>query len=115
MDYTLIEQLAEQGFLSSTTSMGMTRSDRTSWQNTLVTISADENRPDPTTRHKKYVKSTPPTFSYPGGKARMAKTIVAMAPPSGRLYVEPFAGRANVFWRAAGELASKRHQNGIMA
>ena len=110
MDYRPIKKLAEQGFPFPPTSMGMTRSDPTGWQDTLLTISADENLPDPTTRHKKYVKSTPPTFSYPGGKARMAKTIVAMAPPSGRLYVEPFAGRANVFWRAAGELAYKKWQ-----
>jgi hypothetical protein len=65
---------------------------------------------DPTTRHKKYVKSTPPTFSYPGGKARMAMTIVALAPYSGRLYIEPFAGRGNVFWKAAGVLNYKEWQ-----
>jgi hypothetical protein len=114
MDYTLIVQVAEQGFLSSPTSMGMARSDRTAWQDTLLPFSADENRSDLTTKPKEFEKSTPPTFSYPGGKARMAKTIVAMAPPSGRLYVEPFAGRANVFWRAAGELAYKKwHLNDI--
>jgi len=33
MEYKLIKQLAEQGFLFSPTSMGMTRSDRTEWQN----------------------------------------------------------------------------------
>ena len=110
MDYNFIKQLAEQGFLFSPTSMGMTRSDRTAWQDTLLTVSADEDRPDPTTRHKKYVKSTPPTFSYPGGKARMAKTIVALAPHSGRLYIEPFAGRGNVFWKAAGVLDYKEWQ-----
>ena len=32
MDYKLIKQLAEQGFLFSPTSMGMTRSNRTGWQ-----------------------------------------------------------------------------------
>lgn len=114
MNYETTARLAEQGFLFSPERMGTTGSHRTAWQNTQFTISADENRTDPTTRHKKYVKSSPPTFSYPGGKARMAKTIVAMAPPLGRLYVEPFAGRANVFWRAAGELAyNKWHLNDI--
>jgi hypothetical protein len=110
MDYEPIKKLAEQGFLFSPTRMGMNRSNCTAWQDTLLTISADENRPDPTTRHKRYVKSTPPTFSYPGGKARMAKTIVALAPHSGRLYIEPFAGRGNVFWKAAGVLDYKEWQ-----
>ena len=32
MDYKPIKKLAEQGFLFSPTSMGMTRSDRTGWQ-----------------------------------------------------------------------------------
>jgi len=56
MEYEPIKKLAEQGFLFSPTRMGMTRSNRTAWQDTLLTISADENRPDPTTGHKKYVK-----------------------------------------------------------
>ena len=32
MDFISIKKLAEQGFLFSPTSMGMTRSDRTGWQ-----------------------------------------------------------------------------------
>jgi site-specific DNA-adenine methylase len=55
-------------------------------------------------RPRKYEKQTPPTFSYPGGKAKMAKMLVSMMPTEGRRYVEPFAGRGNVFWTAAGEL-----------
>lgn len=42
-----------------------------------------------------------PTFAYPGGKARLAPTLVSFMPPQGRSYVEPFAGRGNVFWAAA--------------
>jgi site-specific DNA-adenine methylase len=38
---------------------------------------------------------------YPGGKARMASTLVSFMPQSGQTYVEPFAGRGNVFWAAA--------------
>lgn len=45
-----------------------------------------------------------PTIPYPGGKARLAKTIVAMLPSNGGIYVEPFAGRGNVFWTAATKL-----------
>ena len=42
-----------------------------------------------------------PCLPYPGGKGRMAKHIVAYAPKTGQQYVEPFAGRGNVFWTAA--------------
>jgi site-specific DNA-adenine methylase len=45
--------------------------------------------------------STTPGFAYPGGKARLAKTLVSFMPRSGGTYAEPFAGRANVFWLAA--------------
>lgn len=34
----------------------------------------------------------------------MAKLLVSLMPPEGRRYVEPFAGRANVYWSAATEL-----------
>lgn len=61
-------------------------------------------------RPRKYEKRTPPTFSYPGGKARMAKLLVSLMPQSGRRYVEPFAGRANVFWVAAAELNFEQWQ-----
>jgi site-specific DNA-adenine methylase len=45
---------------------------------------------------------------FPGGKARLAKTICSFAPSSGGTYCEPFAGRGNVFWTAAGMLKYRR-------
>lgn len=42
-----------------------------------------------------------PMLAYPGGKARLAPKLVQMMPESGRCYLEPFAGRGNVFWAAA--------------
>jgi site-specific DNA-adenine methylase len=41
-----------------------------------------------------------PAIPYPGGKARLAKQIISFLPPEGRTYVEPFAGRGNLFWAA---------------
>ena len=49
-----------------------------------------------------------PQFSYPGGKAKLAKRIVELLPPSGDRYVEPFAGRANLFFRVAQQLDYRR-------
>ena len=37
---------------------------------------------------------------YPGGKGRLAPRIVSFLPRRGRTYLEPFAGRANIFWEA---------------
>jgi hypothetical protein len=55
-----------------------------------------------------------PTFSYPGGKCRLAKTIVSFMPPAVRIYLEPFAGRGNVFFRASSTLQySQWHLNDI--
>jgi len=42
-----------------------------------------------------------PTIAYPGGKARLASKIISFLPQQGRTYVEPFAGRGNLFWSAA--------------
>ena len=42
-----------------------------------------------------------PTIPYPGGKGRLAPTLVSFMPPQGRLYLEPFVGRGNVFWAVA--------------
>lgn len=42
-----------------------------------------------------------PSFAYPGGKAKLRKRILAMLPPEGQRYVEPFAGRGNVFFAVA--------------
>jgi site-specific DNA-adenine methylase len=44
----------------------------------------------------------------PGGQARLAKLICSFAPQSGGTYYEPFAGRGNVFWTAAGNLKYRR-------
>lgn len=41
-----------------------------------------------------------PSFRYMGGKARLRNWLVGFFPPSGRLYVEPFAGLGNVFYLA---------------
>ncbi len=39
-----------------------------------------------------------PGFRYPGSKCKLRREIVDFMPMTGSLYVEPFAGRANVFW-----------------
>jgi hypothetical protein len=49
-----------------------------------------------------------PGYAYPGAKKRLAKTIVSFMPPSCHTYAEPFAGRGNVFWRAATTLQYDR-------
>jgi site-specific DNA-adenine methylase len=55
-----------------------------------------------------------PTFAYPGGKCRLATTIVSFMPTTGGTYLEPFAGRGNVFFRAAATLQYCRwHLNDI--
>jgi site-specific DNA-adenine methylase len=41
-----------------------------------------------------------PRIPYPGGKARLAKQIISFLPGEGRTYLEPFAGRGNLFWAA---------------
>src|SRR5271157_4871465 len=46
-----------------------------------------------------------PSIPYPGGKARMAKQIVAVFPQKGRIFVDAFAGHGNVFWAAAETLS----------
>jgi site-specific DNA-methyltransferase (adenine-specific) len=42
----------------------------------------------------------PAKIPYPGGKARLAKQIVSFLPRDGHIYLEPFAGRGNLFWAA---------------
>jgi site-specific DNA-adenine methylase len=37
---------------------------------------------------------------YPGGKGRIAPQIISLLPKEGGLYLEPFAGRGNLFWAA---------------
>ena len=43
------------------------------------------------------------TIPYPGGKGRLARTLVSFLPVRGRTYVEPFAGKGNIFWTAASQ------------
>ena len=58
--------------------------------------------PEPPKRKKAQASSSTkvPTFAYPGAKAKLAKNIAAML-PSGKRFVEPFAGRGNVFFYVA--------------
>ena len=42
-----------------------------------------------------------PQFAYPGGKARLARRIFALLPLDADRYVEPFAGRGNVYFYVA--------------
>lgn len=48
-----------------------------------------------------------PQFSYPGGKAKLGKHMVPLLPPAAKRFVEPFAGRANLFFRVAERLDYK--------
>jgi len=48
-----------------------------------------------------------PSFRYMGGKARLRKWLVSLFPTNGRSYVEPFAGRGNVFFEAVQRLSFK--------
>ena len=41
-----------------------------------------------------------PSFRYMGGKARLASWLVGLFPKTGNRYVEMFAGRGNVFFKA---------------
>ena len=45
-----------------------------------------------------------PRFAYQGGKGKLAKHIVGLLPPSGKRFIEPFAGRGNVYFRVAQHL-----------
>src|ERR1700687_5725957 len=49
------------------------------------------------------VKSTCPTFRYPGGKAKFAIQIVKHMPRQGRKFVDVFGGRGNILFRAIHE------------
>lgn len=58
--------------------------------------------PEPRTqKHRPTTSETKvPTFAYPGGKAKLARNIAALL-PTGNRFVEPFAGRGNVFFHVA--------------
>ena len=47
-------------------------------------------------------------IAYPGGKVRLAQTIVSFLPKQGRTYCEPFAGRGSIFFAAASRLHFER-------
>lgn len=49
-----------------------------------------------------------PKFGYPGSKGKLASRIISLFPPHGHRYVEPFCGRANVFFPVAQLLDYKR-------
>lgn len=49
-----------------------------------------------------------PQFGYHGSKGRLAKQILAILPPSGGRFVEPFAGRGNVYFAVAQRLNYKQ-------
>lgn len=48
-------------------------------------------------------KVTAVSFRWPGGKSFLASEILKYVPKQGRKFIEPFAGRANVFFRAVAE------------
>jgi site-specific DNA-adenine methylase len=45
-----------------------------------------------------------PQFGYHGSKGRLAKDILSVLPPLGERFVEPFAGRGNVYFAVAQRL-----------
>jgi site-specific DNA-adenine methylase len=49
-----------------------------------------------------------PTFSYPGGKARLSRTFIPYFPQIGGTFCDVFAGRGNVFFAAASTLQFDR-------
>ena len=49
-------------------------------------------------------RTRPPTIPYPGAKGRLASSLVALMPGRGHRYIEPFVGRGNVYFAAAGDL-----------
>jgi site-specific DNA-adenine methylase len=51
-----------------------------------------------------------PAFQYPGGKARLREWLVPFFPRVGRTYLEPFAGRGNVFFKSRSVLKFARWQ-----
>src|SRR5258706_14190973 len=48
-----------------------------------------------------------PRFAYQGGKGKLAKRIIRLLPPSGKRFIEPFAGRGNVYFHVAQRLDYK--------
>lgn len=52
-----------------------------------------------------------PCFAYPGGKAEKRKWILSHVPPGKHYarYIEPFAGRANVFFQAKDQIKANAY------
>jgi len=48
-----------------------------------------------------------PRFAYQGGKGKLAKDIIRLLPMSGKRFIEPFAGRGNVYFHVAQRLDYK--------
>lgn len=48
-----------------------------------------------------------PRFSYPGGKAKLTRHILPLLPPTGKRFVEAFAGRANLYFAVVQRLDYK--------
>ena len=46
-----------------------------------------------------------PAFAHQGGKVRMRKWLIDRFPTEGRIYCEPFAGKANVYFEARKHLS----------
>jgi site-specific DNA-adenine methylase len=55
---------------------------------------------DKESRPRVITKVRPITFSYPGGKARLATKLCARFQQSGSRFVDVFGGRGNLAWRA---------------
>ncbi|MCK9458499.1 MAG: DNA adenine methylase [Proteobacteria bacterium] len=53
---------------------------------------------------KQWMGMKTPSFRTVGGKSRLRNWLLAHFPKEGRIYVEPFAGRGNVFFKAKQEL-----------
>lgn len=49
-----------------------------------------------------------PAFRHMGGKARLRKWLVQRFPDNGKIYLEPFAGKGNVFFWARQQLQFER-------
>src|SRR5579864_538284 len=49
-----------------------------------------------------------PRFAYPGSKGKLSRRIVSLFPPAGQRYVEPFSGRANLYFAVSQSLDYRR-------
>ena len=49
-----------------------------------------------------------PRFTYHGGKGKLARRICSLLPPTGKRFVEPFAGRGNIYFFVAQRLSYQK-------